>query len=725
MTGPGGPDVRVRFAPDGQDAVVRAVQAVATQLQTLSGKQREAASASSGFTGALGSARSALAAFGVGLGAVELLRFTKDAIEAAAQIHELSEKTGIGAEQLSILSFAAKQSGTDLDGLTKGLRNLGRAVGEALRGNQDVALSFDKVGLSLHDLQALPFDQIAKRVLTSLAGVPEGTARADVALHLFGKAGTDLLPLAEKLAGDGFDRIAEAARNAGAVMSGETTKSAQELKDAFSRLGSTGQGAILKLFGDGTAQGAAGTVDTLSRFVAMLGDLFGILNKIAALPDKLPWKSGAVNEVFSRLFSRDVLTGRVPLSSAFSGPAGPVANILAGAGVAAPTRASSGGETFSKAEVEDLAKLLELGAATTAERTRALAIEKEIRGELLAGPLTLTRHLELAGQLNTLEAARLKSEKAVTDEIGKQALEREAEAARERLRAIQKQRDDAAAFEAEAARQRLIAGLAPGHFADFADLFARGAQTKPFQAQALAGLPQPLSPSQAEAQLAVLRELLSVQDQAIKGDELLGQSLRDAIAGDLANFFADGITQAQNFGEAITALGATIVHTIQSIVAQLLAAQIVQGIASILGLGAGIPAAPTDTIAVGPVLGLASGGVAWGGRPGRDSVPALLTPGEGVLSLSGMGRLGGSSVLHDLNSGGLTFRGFGAGGIAGSGLASQASSLDRRPGVDALRGAIDVTHDPSLILTVLEGSFLRVAAKNRRELRDLTQGSGF
>jgi hypothetical protein len=58
-------------------------------------------------------------------------------------------------------------------------------------------------------------------------------------------------------------------------------------------------------------------------------------------------------------------------------------------------------------------------------------------------------------------------------------------------------------------------------------------------------------------------------------------------------------------------------------------------------------------------------------------------------------------------------------------LASQASSLDRRPGVDALRGAIDVTHDPSLILTVLEGSFLRVAAKNRRELRDLTQGSGF
>ena len=59
------------------------------------------------------------------------------------------------------------------------------------------------------------------------------------------------------------------------------------------------------------------------------------------------------------------------------------------------------------------------------------------------------------------------------------------------------------------------------------------------------------------------------------------------------------------------------------------------------------------------------------GTPGRDSVPSLLTPGEGIITVSGMSRIGGPATLEAINSGKVKL--FSAGGVV-SAMASGGSS---------------------------------------------------
>ncbi|AZS08910.1 tape measure protein [Mycobacterium phage Mecca] len=59
-------------------------------------------------------------------------------------------------------------------------------------------------------------------------------------------------------------------------------------------------------------------------------------------------------------------------------------------------------------------------------------------------------------------------------------------------------------------------------------------------------------------------------------------------------------------------------------------------------------------------LGMASGGPVSGGTPGKDSVPALLMPGEYVLNTSDVARLGGMAAIDSMRSRG--FKRFATGG---------------------------------------------------------------
>src|SRR2546422_4204022 len=56
---------------------------------------------------------------GVGVG--YFLSLTKGSIDAAAHLEDLSKSTGLTVERLAGLGVLARQSGTDLDGLAKGI----------------------------------------------------------------------------------------------------------------------------------------------------------------------------------------------------------------------------------------------------------------------------------------------------------------------------------------------------------------------------------------------------------------------------------------------------------------------------------------------------------------------------------------------------------------------------------------------------------------------------
>src|SRR5947208_6453403 len=84
---------------------------------------------------------------GVGVG--YFLSLAKHSIDAAAHLEDLSKSTGLPVERLAGFGVLARQSGTDLDGLAKGIDRMSVAMGKSPE-------KFRELGISATDpLQAL------------------------------------------------------------------------------------------------------------------------------------------------------------------------------------------------------------------------------------------------------------------------------------------------------------------------------------------------------------------------------------------------------------------------------------------------------------------------------------------------------------------------------------------------------------------------------------------
>lgn len=125
--------------------------------------------------------------------------------------------------------------------------------------------------------------------------------------------------------------------------------------------------------------------------------------------------------------------------------------------------------------------------------------------------------------------------------------------------------------------------------------------------------------------------------------------------------------------------------------------------------------APGDPVRVNPSTGTryAMGGVVTGEHQvrlpgyGTDTVPTMLTVGEGVLSLTGMATLGGQPVLDALNAGrGMKVQGLARGGVVTGGDPDVARALAELDGI--------VSRGETLYLTDAQYSRLIDGARNQR-----------
>lgn len=163
------------------------------------------------------------------LGAVKAFSDSGDTLE------KMSRRTGVSVEALSELGFAAEQSGADLETLETGLRKMQKFLTEAARGSDGATEALALLRLSLADLANLSPEQQFKLIADRLAQVADPTLRAALALELFGKSGTRLLPLLENGA-RGIGRFQEEARALGLTMSTDAAKKAALLHDTLNIL---------------------------------------------------------------------------------------------------------------------------------------------------------------------------------------------------------------------------------------------------------------------------------------------------------------------------------------------------------------------------------------------------------------------------------------------------------------------------------------------------------
>ena len=163
-------------------------------------------------------------------GSITLL--TRRAAQYGDQIMGISRSTGIAAESVQALGYAASQSNADLATLTTGLRSLTRRTAEAARGNQMFARGFEQLGVSvvtadghLKDTEALLLE------LADATSQMGSEAEMSAALmRVMGDAGRQLVPFMKQGAGS-IEDLMQQARELGIVTSETSIRGLAQFND--------------------------------------------------------------------------------------------------------------------------------------------------------------------------------------------------------------------------------------------------------------------------------------------------------------------------------------------------------------------------------------------------------------------------------------------------------------------------------------------------------------
>jgi len=223
----GGAFVEVRV----RDRIKEGLQRIAPQLQAFG---KATASIGAGLSAAAAGAAAALGA--------TVAQFS----EVGDAIDKMAARTGLSTEAVSELTHAAGLSGTNVKSLETGLKKMQDTLAGAKNGIKASAEALDRIGLSAENLIGLEPDKQFAMIADKIAAMEDPSLRTAAAMDIFGKAGTDLIPL---MAGGakGIDEMRQQAKDLGLSMDRETTTAAAKLNDAMGTLVSTAKGLTLQI----------------------------------------------------------------------------------------------------------------------------------------------------------------------------------------------------------------------------------------------------------------------------------------------------------------------------------------------------------------------------------------------------------------------------------------------------------------------------------------------
>lgn len=183
--------LKIKASVDGEGAVT-------SLAKGIGGLKKGADDASSGLGGMLKSAGGLSGALGslVPLvSGVGLAAMAKGAIDAADNMNDLSQKTGVSVERLSQFDQAAKASGTTLESVSNSMIKLGKGLAESDSGPAAKALK--ELGVSAKDASGKlkSTDELVLQVSDKFKAMPDGAKKSALAIQLFGKSGADMIPL--------------------------------------------------------------------------------------------------------------------------------------------------------------------------------------------------------------------------------------------------------------------------------------------------------------------------------------------------------------------------------------------------------------------------------------------------------------------------------------------------------------------------------------------------
>lgn len=121
----------------------------------------------------------------------------KGAIDLADDMRDLSQRTGVGIETLGQFKVAAELSGSSIEGVAKGLTLLNKNMVAAATAGGPAAAAFKTLAVSTTETDGTlrKADKVFLDVADRFVAMRDGPEKAALAMKIFGKSGTELIPI--------------------------------------------------------------------------------------------------------------------------------------------------------------------------------------------------------------------------------------------------------------------------------------------------------------------------------------------------------------------------------------------------------------------------------------------------------------------------------------------------------------------------------------------------
>lgn len=175
-----------------------------------------------------------LARFGAVAGAA-LFASAKMFARMGDDLAKMSQRTGMSVEALSQLRYVASQTGTSMSALENGLRRMQRTLYDADRGLSTAVDGLADLGLSVEHLRGLAPEAQFKLMAEAISRIEDPSRKAALAMVLFGRSGTALLPMFADGAA-GIERLMKKADDLGLTITKEAAEAAVKFTDDLDTL---------------------------------------------------------------------------------------------------------------------------------------------------------------------------------------------------------------------------------------------------------------------------------------------------------------------------------------------------------------------------------------------------------------------------------------------------------------------------------------------------------
>jgi TP901 family phage tail tape measure protein len=283
----------------------------ATGLQGNFGRLR-------GIAGGLGSA---LGSVVPAIGLAGLAAFGKRSIDAADNLNDLNQRTGVAVETLDKFGKAANDSGSSLDEVAKAMGKLAKGIVDPASKASEALKS---IGVSSTDAQGKirGVDAIMLDLADKFSKMPDGVQKTALAMELFGKSGSNIIPMLN----EGKDALNEYS----ATIDGKMAAAADKFNDSINKVTSSISGpfnqAVTALLPTITklAEGIAAAATGFSKLPEPVQTIIGGIAGLAAAFVVLAPAINAIVGIFTVLGGLFAGGGVLATIAGYLGGLGPV-----------------------------------------------------------------------------------------------------------------------------------------------------------------------------------------------------------------------------------------------------------------------------------------------------------------------------------------------------------------------------------------------------------------